>query len=55
MPRGPKGEKRPADVIGQRPALSETVMDWVGIVEAMDADAPAKKRGSYKKSSASGG
>lgn len=29
--------------------LSETVMDWTGIVEAMDADAPAKKRGHYKK------
>jgi hypothetical protein len=75
MPRGPKGEKRPADVIGNAvhvmrvltgeieetipddgkdPAamaagLSETVMDWTDIVEAMDADAPAKKRGHYKK------
>jgi len=29
--------------------LSETVMDWTEIIEAMDADAPAKKRGSYKK------
>jgi len=29
--------------------LSETVMDWKDIVEAMDADAPAKKRGPYKK------
>jgi IS1 family transposase len=29
--------------------LSETVMDWMDIVEAMDADAPAQKRGSYKK------
>ena len=29
--------------------LSETVMDWTDIVEAMDADAPAKKRGPYKK------
>jgi IS1 family transposase len=28
--------------------LSKTVMDWSGIVEAMDADAPAKKRGPYK-------
>lgn len=34
--------------------LSETIMDWTDIVEAMDADAPAKKRGPYKKSSASG-
>ena len=32
--------------------LSETVMDWVQIVEAMDADAPAKKRGPYKKQAA---
>jgi hypothetical protein len=24
-------------------------MDWAGIVEAMDADAPARKRGPYKK------
>jgi len=32
--------------------LSETVMDWAQIVEAMDADAPAKKRGPYKKSAA---
>jgi IS1 family transposase len=29
--------------------LSETVMDWTDIVEAMDADAPATKRGHYKK------
>jgi hypothetical protein len=29
--------------------LSETVMDWVEIVEAMDADSPARKRGPYKK------
>jgi hypothetical protein len=29
--------------------LSETVMDWSDIVEAMDADVPAKKRGPYKK------
>jgi IS1 family transposase len=28
--------------------LSETVMDWSDIVEAMDADQPAKKRGPYK-------
>ncbi len=32
--------------------LSETVMDWTQIVEAMDADHPAKKRGPYKKSQA---
>jgi len=29
--------------------LSETVMDWAQIVEVMDADQPAKKRGPYKK------
>jgi IS1 family transposase len=29
--------------------LSKTVMDWSDIVEAMDADAPAPKRGHYKK------
>ena len=29
--------------------LSETVMDWTDIVEAMDVDQPAKKRGPYKK------
>jgi IS1 family transposase len=29
--------------------LSETVIDWTDIVEAMDADAPTPKRGSYKK------
>jgi hypothetical protein len=29
--------------------LSETVMDWAQIVEAMDADAPVQKRGQYKK------
>jgi hypothetical protein len=28
--------------------LSETVMDWTDIVEAMDADASASKRGPYK-------
>jgi IS1 family transposase len=32
--------------------LSETVMDWSEIVEAMDADTPAKKRGPYKKAAA---
>lgn len=29
--------------------LSDTVMNWSDIVEAMDADQPAKKRGPYKK------
>jgi hypothetical protein len=29
--------------------LSKTVLDWAQIVEAMDADAPAKKRSPYKK------
>jgi IS1 family transposase len=29
--------------------LSDTVMTWEQIVEAMDADQPAKKRGPYKK------
>jgi hypothetical protein len=29
--------------------LTETVMDWSDIVEAMDADHPAKKRDSYRK------
>ncbi|MDE2579651.1 MAG: DDE-type integrase/transposase/recombinase [Hyphomicrobiales bacterium] len=32
--------------------LSDTVMDWTQIVEAMDADQPAKKRGPYKKAQA---
>ena len=32
--------------------LSESVMDWSDIVEAMDADASAQKRGPYKKASA---
>ena len=32
--------------------LSETVMDWSDIVEAMDADTPAKKRGPRKKAGA---
>lgn len=32
--------------------LSKTVMDWSEIVEAMDADTPAPKRGPYKKASA---
>ena len=32
--------------------LSDKVMDWAEIVEAMDADAPVKKRGPYKKASA---
>ena len=35
----------PAIAVG----LSETVMDWSDIVEAMDADAPTQKRGHYKK------
>lgn len=29
--------------------ISKTVMNWTDIVEAMDADQPAKKRGPYKK------
>jgi hypothetical protein len=29
--------------------LSETVMDWAQIVEAIDADTPTPKRGPYKK------
>jgi len=32
--------------------ISETVMNWSDIVEAMDADQPAKKRGPYKKTAA---
>jgi hypothetical protein len=28
--------------------LSQTVMDWAEIVEAMDVETPAKKRGPYK-------
>jgi len=32
--------------------ISETVMNWSDIVEAMDADQPAKKRGAYKKQNA---
>jgi hypothetical protein len=32
--------------------LSETVMNWSDTVEAMDADAPAKKRCPYKKQTA---
>jgi IS1 family transposase len=31
--------------------LSQTVMNWADIVELMDADVPAKKRGPYKKRS----
>lgn len=33
--------------------LSQTVMSWTDIVEAMDADVPAKKRGPYKARSKS--
>ena len=32
--------------------LSETVMDWSGLVEMMDADFVPKKRGPYKKTAA---
>jgi hypothetical protein len=32
--------------------LSKTVMDWTDIVEMMDADMPATKRGPYKKQTA---
>ncbi len=31
--------------------ISNAVMNWADIVEAMDADQPAKKRGPYKKGS----
>jgi hypothetical protein len=46
MPSGRASTSPPAMASG----LSETVMDWSDIVEAMDADQPAKKRGPYKKS-----
>src|ERR1019366_5048668 len=29
--------------------VSETIMNWADIIEAMDADQPTKKRGSYRK------
>jgi len=32
--------------------ISKVVMDWADVVELMDADQPAKKRGPYKKRSA---
>ena len=34
--------------------LSQTVMDWAEIVEAMDADTSAKKRGPYKRGERAG-
>ena len=65
MPRGPKGERRPADVIGSAqldicvrktlrvtPAmaasLSDTVIDWAQIVDAMDADPPAPAKSAIR-------
>lgn len=32
--------------------ISKTALDWAQIVEMMDADQPAKKRGPYKKQAA---
>jgi hypothetical protein len=29
--------------------LSQTIIDWLDIIEEMDADTPPKKRGPYKK------
>ena len=44
MRKGPRGEKRPADVIGASPMAMEDVL---GLIEV--AEGPAKKRGPYKK------
>ena len=44
MPRAPKGERRPADEIGNavhvmRVLTGETVMDWSEVIALMDAEA----------------
>jgi len=55
MPKGSKGEKRKADLIGLRvtPAMEAGLTDklgsWEEILEAMDATTPAQKRGPYNK------
>ena len=54
MPRGPKGEKRPADVIGNSPAMqagvSDTLWSVTNLAEMIDAaSSEPKKRGPYKK------
>ena len=53
MPRGAKGEQRPADVIRSavkivRAGPPDAVMDWAQIIAVMDTDAPAPRRGPYK-------
>ena len=49
MPKGPKGEKRPADVIGAADTLRD--MEW--IVSLIDERAPKPgRRGPYKKRNA---
>ena len=53
MPKGPKGEKRPADVIGAAVKVTDTLRDMEWIVSLIDARAlKPGPRGSYKKGSA---
>lgn len=55
MPKGPKGEKRPADVVGNavhvmRIATGEVEWSTEDVVALLDArEAPQAKRGPYKK------
>ena len=46
MPIGPKGEKRPADVIGNRKGNADRDGGRKAVV-MMNADVPAKKRDPY--------
>ena len=46
MPRGPKGEKRPADVIGAAIMVAKIA---TGEIEDKTSPVPNRERGPYKK------
>jgi hypothetical protein len=65
MPKGPNGQKRPADVIGAAvlvgrisPAMAagitDELLDMTHLCKLMDDANPPKKRGPYKKASDAG-
>jgi hypothetical protein len=54
MPRGPKGEKRPALSPAMATGISDTLWEMTDLAQMIDAAAPKPgKRGPYKKRNSS--